>query len=160
GPGTVNVTVCPLKMRCSGSANSISTLCWPGGSPTTTIVLSCFDGVSDKSSLSSGAGTLHCKNVTADHFQAASQRTRAALSSRFLIQFLTMWAAASETGILRRPRGPRGRCGQPLRGPFHANADFAASFTGSFGFVSIRFLKNDQHQIEPQLSIGGDLPHF
>jgi len=33
--GTVNVT----SVRCSGSANSISTLCWPGGSPTTTIVL-------------------------------------------------------------------------------------------------------------------------
>jgi hypothetical protein len=39
GPGTVNVTVCPVKMWCSGSANSISTLCWPGGIPTTTIVL-------------------------------------------------------------------------------------------------------------------------
>src|SRR5262249_46098355 len=39
GPGTVNVTVCPVKMWCSGSASSISTLCWPGGSPTTTIVL-------------------------------------------------------------------------------------------------------------------------
>src|SRR5262249_45302499 len=35
-----------------------------------------------------------CKNITTDHFQAASQRTCAALSSRFLIPLLTMWAAA------------------------------------------------------------------
>jgi hypothetical protein len=39
GAGTVSVTVCPVKMLSAGSANSISTLCWPGGSPTTTIVL-------------------------------------------------------------------------------------------------------------------------
>jgi hypothetical protein len=39
GPGTVNVTVCPVKTWCSGLTNSISTLCWPGGSPTKSIVL-------------------------------------------------------------------------------------------------------------------------
>ena len=30
---------------------------------------------------------------------------------------------------LRRPRGPRGRCGQQLRGPFRANADLVAADT-------------------------------
>ena len=32
-----------------------------------------------------GVGTFPCKNITGDHFQPASQRTGAALSSRFLI---------------------------------------------------------------------------
>jgi hypothetical protein len=31
----VTVTACPVKTWCSGLTNSISTLCWPGGSPTT-----------------------------------------------------------------------------------------------------------------------------
>jgi len=57
-----------------------------------------------------------CKNITADHFQAASQRTCAALSSRFLIPLLTM-GGGLWWEPLRRPRGPRDRCGQLLRGP-------------------------------------------
>src|SRR5215510_413152 len=53
----------------------------------------------DKSARSRLAGAFFgvaflCKNITTDHFQAASQRTCAALSSRFLIPLLTMWAAA------------------------------------------------------------------
>src|SRR5262245_47967472 len=65
-----------------------------------------------------GMGTLPCKNITANHFQAASRRTCAALSSKFLIPLLTMWTAAFGGNPLGRPHGPRGRCGQPLRGPF------------------------------------------
>ena len=57
---------------------------------------------------------------------AQSQRTCAALSFRFLIPLLTVRAAAFGGNPLERPRGPRGRCGQLLRGPFRANANSAA----------------------------------
>src|SRR5262249_9189926 len=58
-------------------------------------------------------------------FSAACQRACVALSSRLLIPFLTMWQRPWQEP-LRRPRGPRGRCGQLLRGPFYGNAFLAA----------------------------------
>src|SRR5262249_29500103 len=68
-----------------------------------------------------GVGTFPCKNITGDHFQPASQRTGAALSSRFLIPLLTMWGG----GLWSDPKG-RVVLGvvvaQPPRGPFHAKA--------------------------------------
>jgi len=44
----------------------------------------------------------------------------------FLIPLLTVRAATFGGNPLERPRGPRGRCGQLLRGPFRANANSAA----------------------------------
>ena len=84
-----------------------------------------------------GVGTFPCKNITGDHFQPASQRTGAALSSRFLIPLLTMWGGGLWSDPLERPRGPRGRCGptapgtipreSALGGPGHSAISRAAS---------------------------------
>src|SRR5262249_46322447 len=82
-------------------------------------------------------GYFSLQEYHGDRFQPASQRTGAALSSRFLIPLLTMWGGGLWSDPLERPRGPRGRCGptapgtipreSALGGPGHSAISRAAS---------------------------------
>ena len=59
--------------------------------------------------------TSSCPHITCELLRGASGPR--ALSSKFLIPLLTMGLSAFHHGHLGRSRGPRGCCGQPLRGP-------------------------------------------